>query len=291
MRLRACGKRYPGWVDRHRLGLGTGRLLCRFRSRRLGGRLGGEGLRLDGRRRGRRSRRGFGLGRGGGRRRRLRGGRSRRWRDRGRRDRLGRGRARGAARREKAQRIEVAVPIGADAHAKEDIRLGVRRDPGRADGPDDGALGDLGVPADGDRAEVDERDGVPVRGRDRDAQAARRDGAGERDRSAPRREDRRGDCAADVDSSVLPTGVRVVPEVEPGEYRSRRGPCPGPSGGCEHQEQERHGGDSSRERQHASTVGRGSRRCQSWLQSCHTFVRVLLQRSPVELVPARAGQP
>ena len=39
---------------------------------------------------------------------------SRRWRDRGRRHRLGRGRGRGAPWREEAQRIEVAVRIGAD---------------------------------------------------------------------------------------------------------------------------------------------------------------------------------
>ena len=74
-----------------------------------------------------------------------RGGR-RRWRDRGRRHRLGRGRGRfGGRGGQEAQRIEVAVRIGADADAEEDIGLGMRGDSGRADRPDHGALGDLGV--------------------------------------------------------------------------------------------------------------------------------------------------
>ena len=103
--------------------------------------------------------------------------------------------------------------------------------------------------------------------------------------------DRRAGCATDVDSSVLPAGVRVVSEMEPGEHRPGAGHVHAPAAGASTRNRNAVTAAVRSERQHASTVGCGPRRCQYWLQTCHTFVRVLLQRSPVELVPPRAGQP
>jgi len=85
------------------------------------------------------------------------------------------------------------------------------------------------------RAEMCERNGVPVGSRDRDNEPAARHLAHERHLAAGRRVDGRAQVAADVDAPVLAAGVRVGAETEGAEHRSVDRPRPGPRypGRCE----------------------------------------------------------
>ena len=152
----------------------------------------------------------------------------RRSRSRGRRGRSRRRRRRG--RREELQRIEIPLRIGRAPDAEVDVRDRELRDAARADGADDHALRDDGVPRDHDRAEMRQRDGEPVRRVDRDRQPARRHRACERDDAARRSEDGRARRSPDVDATVLAARVRVRGiEGESLEHRpgDRPGPCAG----------------------------------------------------------------
>jgi hypothetical protein len=107
---------------------------------------------------------------------------------------------------------------------------------GRADGADGLSLGDPGSAVHGDRPEVDERDGVAVGRLDREAEAVRGHGAGERHRSGVRGDHRRSGGPADVDAAVLAGRVRITPELECLQDRTGRGPRPPVRGRCEHEE-------------------------------------------------------
>ena len=190
------------------------------------------------------------------------------------------------------QRERVEVPLGligaTDAEVHVRLRnLDVAR---RSDPADEVALRDLRAVGDRDRAEMRERDGVAVGGRDRQALAGGRDGPGERDRPGRRRDDRRLRGAADVDPSVLPGRVRMRRiEDERLEHRPVGGPGPGTRDGCE---QKRSGNRREQCSAHGLPLelgplgvpGRGNvcssptveaarRRCQTRLQSCHKDAR------------------
>jgi hypothetical protein len=187
------GLRHRGGRNRSR---GCGRLGCsRSRRREVGcdrrrGWYGGC-LGLGERRRGRRRRRrDF-------RRQLCGGGRSRR-RDR-----------RGRLSRQERQRIDVALVVRGLAEPEVDERVGALDGPRGADAPDDRALADLRAARYGDRAEVDERRRVPERGLDRNGLAAPRDRSGEGDDPARRRTHVGAARGAEVDTAMLPGGVRV----------------------------------------------------------------------------------
>jgi len=80
----------------------------------------------------------------------------------------------------------------------------------RTDRPDAVALRDRRALRHGDRAEVRQRDGVAVGGRDRDALAGRRHGAGERDDAGDRCEHLRVGRAAEIDAAMLASRERML---------------------------------------------------------------------------------
>jgi len=123
---------------------------------------------------------------------------------------------------QEAEGIHVALRVGGDANAEVD-RAAVS---GGADRP---ALGDGRAADDGERAEVEQRDGVAVGREDRERRAAARDRAGERDGSGRRREDRLARRGGDVDATVLAAGVRMGRVEDEGAQHltaGRPGPCP-----------------------------------------------------------------
>jgi hypothetical protein len=130
------------------------------------------------------------------------------------------------ARRQQGQRVDVALPLRRHADPEVHGRIGrVGRWPDRSDRR---TLGDDGTAGDGDRAEVNERDRVAVRRRDRHGPAAVRDGAREGDGSARGRHDVVADRPAHVDASVLAARIRLCRiEDERAEQRARRRPRPG----------------------------------------------------------------
>jgi ABC-type amino acid transport substrate-binding protein len=115
---------------------------------------------------------------------------------------------------EKSQGVDVAVLIGRQADPEMQVGLGVLRIAASADRADRLALRDRGCSRDGDRAEVDEGDGVAVGRLDRYDAPAARDHAREADDASGRGAHRRVGCRGNVDSAVLSSCVRIVPEVE-----------------------------------------------------------------------------
>jgi len=134
------------------------------------------------------------------------------------------------------------------------IRLGplhVARAAERAHGI---ALLDRRVSPDGERTEVDESDGVPVGGADRDRQPATRHRSHEGDGPLTRREHGLSGLAPDIDSAVLANGVRIVAEPEGPQHRPRGRPAPGPRSGSEHEGREEQKSGCLQSRQHCVQV-------------------------------------
>ena len=240
--LRACGRHRFGLrglrrrVDwRRRFGLNRRHVLRRRRRRRRSGRCG------------RRVSRG------------LRGGallrrtcRGRRWRGECLGHRRGIRRVGSAARREERERVEIAVRIRRQADAEVEVRHRLLGLAGGADRADRLPLGHRSVLGHTDRAQVNERDGVPVVGLDRDAEPVRRHRARERDPAGPWSERRLAGAAADVDPAMLPAGVRVIAEPEGLEHRSGYRPRPRGRRGRDGERAEHEGGGRTQERQHVS---------------------------------------
>jgi hypothetical protein len=103
------------------------------------------------------------------------------------------------------------VLLARDANAEMDIRLCVLRITARPNRPDVVTLIDRVSLRDAQGAEVRQRDGIAVSGRDREREPVCRHRARERHRAAGRRADAFSICA-DVDSSVLRAGIRIRPE-------------------------------------------------------------------------------
>jgi hypothetical protein len=93
------------------------------------------------------------------------------------------------------------------------------------------------------RAELEQRDGVPVGGSNRDGTTPAGDRAREGHRARRRRSDGCADFRSDVDAAVLPAGVRIVAERERAQDRAVDRPAPCPRVGGEGKEQGDHEGD------------------------------------------------
>jgi hypothetical protein len=145
------------------------------------------------------------------------------------------------------------------------------------------ALLDLGASLHGSRSEVNERDGVAVGSADRDSHAVPRRRAGEGDNARAGSGHRLLGVAADVDSAVLPAGVRIVAEVERPEHRPRYRPAPAGRCGGGRQGDEGRDGCCSQSRQH------GVQR--RWTpMPLSNLVTVLSQSAPVERVSRDSGE-
>jgi hypothetical protein len=107
-----------------------------------------------------------------------------------------------------------------------DVRLTRDGVDARPDDADDGPLGDLVASSDRDCGELEERDGEPVRGLDRERATAVGKRAGERDPARRRRANGRADRRPDVEAAVSPSGVWVVADREAPEHGSVDGPRP-----------------------------------------------------------------
>jgi hypothetical protein len=94
------------------------------------------------------------------------------------------------------------------------VRRGRDRIPARADAADHRPFLDRLALRDQDLAELEQRDGVAVRGLDRDRLPSARQCPGERDGARRRGPHVGAGLAADVDAPVLATGVWVLAEHE-----------------------------------------------------------------------------
>jgi hypothetical protein len=94
------------------------------------------------------------------------------------------------------------------------VRLLVLGRPASTDEADGGTLDDRGATTDRDAPQVEERDGVTVRGSDRHGTAAAGDGPRERDGSARGRANGLAFASADVEPPVMSGGVGVVAEAK-----------------------------------------------------------------------------
>jgi hypothetical protein len=109
------------------------------------------------------------------------------------------------------------------------------------------ALSDGRALAYGERTEMGERDGMAVRGRDRDALARARNGARKRDHACGRRHDRRAGVSRDVDAPVLTGGIRMRRvEAEPLQNPAVARPRPCARGRHQHEGEEKGRGERSR---------------------------------------------
>ena len=167
-----------------------------------------------------------------------------------------------------------------------------------AHAPDACSLGHRLAPLDGDGAELEQRDRMPVVGSDRQRPAAVRHGSDERDRPSNGGPHRLADRRSDVDSSVLPARVRVGAEAERPQERPFDRPRPPLRTSRPGERTER---ADEYETLHASTsvvrvandvIERSSvsGRCQRRRRRCGRVVTLLSQRAPVEVVSGHARQ-
>jgi hypothetical protein len=119
----------------------------------------------------------------------------------------------------------------------------VRRHAARADDPDRLALRHNRAPADEERAEMQERDGVTVGRLNGDREPVRRDLADERHRSGGRRDHGFTERPLDVDPTMLAREERVLlVKREPLQHRPRNRPRPRAGRGG-HRERDEHRND------------------------------------------------
>ena len=160
------------------------------------------------------------------------------------RNRLGnriRDRRRGRAIRQQTEGIDVAVRIRLDAHTQMDVRLAVLCNAARPDGAEGLTLGHRDAVGDADRPQMDERDGVPAGGLDRDGLSSCGHGSGEAHGSPCWSDDLCTRVTSDVDSAVLPARVGTATRVrERLQHRTLHRPGPREPGGgkCEHNSHE-----------------------------------------------------
>ena len=135
---------------------------------------------------------------------------------------------RGSARRQQAERVDVSVRIGGDAHAEVDVRLQSDCVAALADHADNGPLREGAAALDARRPELEQRHGVAVVSHDRDRAAATGHEADEGDHPARRCYHLAAELRSDVDAAVLACGVWVGADGEraqrpvPRPARSRR---------------------------------------------------------------------
>jgi len=115
----------------------------------------------------------------------------------------------GRPRRQERQRVDVALVVRGHTHTEVDERLGQVDDAARPHRSDDSTFAHGRAALDADRAEVDERRGVPGRRLNGDGLAARRHGPREGDHARRRREDFGPARRADVDAAMLAGRIRM----------------------------------------------------------------------------------
>jgi hypothetical protein len=152
------------------------------------------------------------------------------------------GRRRSRTRRQKLEWVDVAVGLSGTPHAEVHVRLFVLELAASTDRSDGLTLGDVGAGRHGDRAEVEESDGVAVRRLDRERAAVSRQRSREPHGAGRRRQGRFARRAGDVDAAMLARFVLAWRHDERLQHRPRRGPTPGegrrgarerePDGGC-----------------------------------------------------------
>ena len=188
--------------------------------------------------------------------------RSRGWRGNWRGRRRGcRWRAGGSPRRKERERIDVRVTV-ADANPEVDVGHVVLRVSGWSGLGDGVSLLHARTAPDPERPEVGERCLVTVARGDRDGQAVSRDLPCERHLPCHRRPHCARVANGDVDTTVLPSGVLVLPEgklPQDGPV-DRPGPCPRARGDDEctdHRAENRHRPPRCPSSEHRSKVARG----------------------------------
>jgi hypothetical protein len=130
-------------------------------------------------------------------------------------------------RRQQAERIDVSVRIGGDAHAEVDVRLQSDLVAALADHADFCPLPQGAAALDARRPELEQRHGEAIIGRDRHCAAAPGHEADEGDRPADRCQHGAAELRADVDASVLASRVGVGTDGERPQHRSFGRPSPG----------------------------------------------------------------
>ena len=167
----------------------------------------------------------------------------RRWESRGRDRRLGRHGRRRRERRQEAQGVEIPLRVGAEPDPELHVRDRVGRHAAGADDRDRLALSHESAPADHERPEMQERDGVAVGRLNGDREPVRGDLADERHRSGGRRDHRLTERPLDVDPTMLAREERVLlVKREPLQHRPRNRPRPRAGRGG-HRERQKHRDD------------------------------------------------
>jgi hypothetical protein len=114
------------------------------------------------------------------------------------------------ARGKEAQRIDVPVRFGGEPDPEIDVGLGPLGIAARPDRPHDVPFRYLSPGRDSDRPEMDERDRVPVRSPNREAEPLVRELTHERDDARGSRPNVRPARRADVDAAMLAPRVRIA---------------------------------------------------------------------------------
>ena len=114
------------------------------------------------------------------------------------------------SRGQKRQRVDVTVRLRGQAYAEVDVRLAPLGLAARADRGHDITFFDRGARGDADRADVHERDRVPVFSTNCEAEPFARHLAGERDDAGCGSAELGARSACDVDPAMLAAGVRVA---------------------------------------------------------------------------------
>ncbi len=131
------------------------------------------------------------------------------------------------SRRQERERVDVPLVLGSAPNAEVHVRLTRGRVGALADDADARALGDLVPALDGDRAELQQRHGIPVGRTDRQRATTARDRPHERHAPRRRRAHRIAERASHVDPAMLSARVRVRAEDEGSEHRPVDRPRPG----------------------------------------------------------------
>jgi len=132
--------------------------------------------------------------------------------------------------RQQRERVDVALLVRGNPNAEMDVRLGPLGLPARSDRRDGSAFGDRVALANGEPAQVLERDCVAVGGSDRKRLPSSWNRARERHRARGRRSHRSTEVARNVDAAVLAGRIGVAPQDERLQHLSLDRPGPGLGG-------------------------------------------------------------
>lgn len=149
------------------------------------------------------------------------------------------------------ERIQVAVRLGAPPHAEIDVGHRQLHHATGTYGADEIALPHRRPASHGDRAQMQERDRVPVLRLERDRPAPHRDGPGEGDHPGRRGQHGCARWSADVDPAMLASRIRIVAEQEGSQHRALHRPGPTQSGRGQGERSRDHNADEQSDRHRA----------------------------------------